>query len=417
MTEILAFLILTFGIINLLRLSIMLIGSDLYSLKAHRNRKKKSRKYEPTFSVVIPAYNESATITRALYSVVANNYPKNKLQIIVVDDGSKDKTYQIANKFKKTNKLSNLMVIKQKNSGKASALNNAIKNYAKGELVMCLDADSSIEQNAVKNAAKYFIDKRVVGLSANIKIIKTGTLLNLIQQFEYLISYQMKRSQTYFNMEYIIGGIGSTFRKNVLEKVNYYDTNTITEDIDLTMKIIRLGNKKNRVIYGADVIAFTESVISIKGLIRQRYRWKYGRCQTFLKNKNMFFNFNKKHSKALTFFYLPLAIYGDFAFMIEPLLTGFILYVILVYGDLTTFLSAFLVITGYISLNIFAEDTLAIKDKFKLTLVAPTMYFYFFILSFVEYVALMKAIINLRNLGKSIKQSNHTWVPVARSGA
>ena len=226
----------------------------------------------------------------------------------------------------------------------------------------------------------------------------------------------MKRSQTFFNMEYIIGGIGSTFRKSVLEKVDFYDSNTMTEDIDLTMKIISLGNKKYRAIYGSDVISYTESVTDIRGLIRQRYRWKYGRCQTFLKNWKMFFNLNKKHTKTLTLFYLPLAMYGDLAFLVEPLLTGFIFYIILRYGDLTTLISAFLVVSSYIILNILAEDTISKKDKVKLIFVAPTMYFYFFVLSFVEYIALIKALLNLKNLKSSIKQDVHTWVPVARRG-
>jgi cellulose synthase/poly-beta-1,6-N-acetylglucosamine synthase-like glycosyltransferase len=416
MEKIIATLIIFFGLINLIRISIMLVGSDLYSLKQHKNNKKRTKNYEPKFSVIIPAYNESKTILRTISSVVASNYPKNKLQIIVIDDGSKDKTFSIANQYKQTNKISNLVVIRQKNTGKANALNNAIKNYATGELIMCLDADSCVDPSAIKNATKYFKNKNVAGLSSNVRIIQTGTLLNLIQQFEYLICYQMKRAQTYFNMEYIIGGIGSTFRKSILEEVNFYDTNTVTEDIDLTMKIISRGNKKYKAIYGSDVIAFTESVIDIRGLIKQRYRWKYGRCQTFLKNRNMFFSLDKKYSKSLTLFYLPYALFGDLAFIIEPILTGFIFYVVIRYGDLTTLVSAFLLISSYIILNILAEDTIKIKDKIKLLLISPTMYFYFFILSFVEYIALIKAIINLKNLSSSIKQSNHTWVPVTRSG-
>ena len=225
----------------------------------------------------------------------------------------------------------------------------------------------------------------------------------------------MKRAHTAMNIEYIIGGIGSTFRRSVMEKINYYDTDTMTEDIDITMKIISNGNKKYKAIYGADVIAYTEACLSISALLRQRYRWKYGRCQTFFKNKNMFFNGDKNHSKLLTYFYLPFAIYGDFAFIFEPLLLAYILFLALSYHDLITLFSAFFVVTSYISFNILAEDTLRIKDRIKLLSLAPTMYIFFYILSFVEYVALIRSIINLKDLSKSLEKGVSYWKPVKRA--
>lgn len=416
MIQLLSYLILIFGVVNLFRMCFLMIGSDFYSLKKHIQDKKRKKKIYPKFSVIVPAYNEEKTVVRSLESIIKSDYPKNKLQAIVVDDGSKDNTSKLIRSYIKKNKIKNAILVRQKNSGKANALNNAIKNFAKGELIMCLDSDSYLDKHALVNISQYFKDKSVDTVSCNVKIIPHDGLFNLIQRFEYLVCYQMKRAQTFYNIEYIIGGIGSTFRKSVLQKVNFYDTNTVTEDIDLTMKILRLGNKKHKAIYASDAIAYTESVLDIKGLIKQRFRWKWGRSQTFLKNRNMFFNSSKKFSKGLTLFYLPFAIFCDIAFFFEPIILIFLLYLVFAFGDFVTIFSAFLVIVIYLSLNIIAEDTISTKEKMMLLLIAPSMYIYFYVLSFAEYVALIKAILNLGKLKESLGQNDNSWTHVERLG-
>jgi cellulose synthase/poly-beta-1,6-N-acetylglucosamine synthase-like glycosyltransferase len=445
--EYLAYLIIFFGSVNLIRMTMFLVGSDLYGLLVHwykrrftteTNLRRKdlvkkmlgllerfgfweitemtpdTAPYLPTFSVVIPANNEERTIIACVESVVKSDYPSDKLEIVVVVNGSTDKTAELVARYKEANKVGNLKLVVQANAGKSIALNNGIVNHTSGELVMCLDADSYLTPEAIRQTVKYFQDKKVASVAANVKIVDRGTLLNLIQRFEYLICYQMKRAQTLFNIEYIIGGIGSTFRRSVLARVGYYDTNTVTEDIDLTMKILQLGNRNVRVIYGADVVVHTESVMSLSGLIRQRYRWKWGRCQTFLKNRNMFFSGSSRFTKGLTWFYLPYAIFGDFAFLLEPLIIGYILYIIVRYGDTVTLTGAFLVITSYIFLNVAADDSTTLGDKVKLMIITPAMYFYFYILSFVEYVALIKSLINIKNLQSSIDAGRIGWDHVER---
>lgn len=411
-------LILIFGTVNVVRMVMFLVGSDLYNLRQAFSKKADSenqkKKPLPSFSIIIPVYNEENTLKRCLDSVSALDYPADRLQIIVVDDGSTDGSVSLVNSY--NDKLSRkIIIVCQKNAGKAHALNNGMKNYATGELVMCLDADSALNQKALANAASYFEDLRVVALSSNVKIRKTGKFLNLVQAFEYMVCYQMKRAQTVFNIEYIIGGIGSIFRSSALRQVDYYDTDTITEDIDLTLKLLRPGNKANRVIYGADVIAYTESVLDIAGLIRQRYRWKYGRCQTFLKNARLFFSGDKRHNRFLTCFYLPYAIFSDLAFFFEPFMVAYICYVIIRYFDFVTFASAFLVIVVYIVLNILKEETIKGQDKARYSLMAAGMYFFFYILSFVEYVALIKTYCRIKKIAQSIGENKCGWEHVARA--
>lgn len=409
------YLVVLLSLINLIRMGVFLIGSDVYGLKQTLRKKRQENRepYTPTFSVVIPAHNEERTIANTLTSVVNSVYPKEKFQIIVVDDGSTDTTVSIIKDLQKQNLFSGVRLVQQKNAGKAHALNNAMRKFATGEIIMCLDADSSVLPYSMQNAAMYFSDERVVALSANVKIRPTRSLLNLIQQYEYLVCYQMKRAHTFFNIEYIIGGIGSTFRRSALEKVKYYDTDTITEDIDLTFKLLRDGNKDNRVVYGADVIAYTESVLNIRDLIKQRFRWKHGRSQTFLKNLDLFFSRSRRHNPFLTWIYLPYALLSDLTFFLEPFIIGFILYIVIVYADWATLLSAFLVVGSYLVLNVIAEDTIPWKKRLQMALVAPSMYFLFYILSFVEYVALIKSYVRIGELLRG-ESSSCSWDHVAR---
>lgn len=409
----LALLVIALGVMNLVRVAVFMVGSDIYSLRQHRNAKRPRLGALPTLAVIIPAHNEESTIIRCVESVVQARYPKRRLQVIVADDGSTDRTAQLVERYIRTHALDFLAVLSLPKGGKARALNAALQK-TKSTLVMCLDSDSYLQPDALVNAARYFRDQRVVALAANVKVIDDGSLLSLIQQFEYIICYQMKRAQTVFNVEYIIGGIGSTFRRSMLEKVGFYDTNTVTEDIDLTMKMIAQGNKEHRVIYGSDVVVHTESVTSIGGLIRQRFRWKYGRSQTFWKNRQLFFNSERKYSRLLTWAYLPFAIFSDLTFLLEPIVVGFLLFITVWLRDPWTLLTALAVISAYIAFNILAEDTISWRRKLKLLPLAPTMYVFFYVLSFVEYVALLGGIMKLPTLRQNLNQNICDWEHVAR---
>ena len=412
---VIALLVVSLGILNLLRMSFFMIGSDIYGLLKLLQKRGESN-FQPSVSVVIPAFNEEKSIIACVNSVLRSNYPKNKMEIIVVNDGSTDNTAKILKEFKLKNAFKNLRIIIQTNSGKAHALNNGIKNYAKGELIMCLDGDSMLTKEAIKNAVRHFEQKNVMALASNLKIKKDKGFINLIQRFEYAISYQMKKAQTVFNIEYIIGGVGSVFRRRILEKVYFYDTNTVTEDIDLTLKILRNGNKNFRVIYGSDVVTYTQGALTIKDLVKQRYRWKWGRYQTFFKNKDLFFSLDRKFSKGLSWFYLPYAIFSDITFFLEPILVTYVWWVILHLGDANSLITMVAIITFYLVLNIISEETFSIMEKVELVVLAPLMYFLFYVLSMVEYVALIKSWVNMPKLRKSLLNQRQNWQPIARSG-
>src|SRR5579884_1576561 len=149
---------------------------------------------------------------------------------------------------------------------------------------MCLDADSILHPSAIERAVSYFSDPKIIGVAANVRVIGNRTTLGKLQQFEHMIGYRSKKFYSLSNCEFIVGGVASTYRKSVLKKVKFYDDDTLTEDIGLSLKLIaKEGNRRRRVTYAADVVALTEGVSSFNDLLKQRYRWKMGNLQNLYK--------------------------------------------------------------------------------------------------------------------------------------
>jgi poly-beta-1,6-N-acetyl-D-glucosamine synthase len=356
-------------------------------------------------------------IERTLDCLIKLDYAP--LQIILADDGSTDDTVNRIYAYKRAHDLGDVLQVftQHPNGGKAHVLNQAIRAMATGELVMCLDGDSVLAPDAVTKAVAHFRDPRIVASSSNVNILPNGRLLGLVQRYEYLICHQMKKAHNAFNVEYIIGGIGSMFRRSVLDEVGSYDTNTMTEDIDLTLKIIaRKGSRDRSIAFAHDSVAYTEAVPSFRSLVRQRYRWKYGRLQTFYKNYRLFFSRDEKHSRVLSWFFLPFALWQEVVYLIEPVIVTVVVAITIYYRSPWTLLFAMIIVSGYVIFNILGTVHLSRRDKALLSLMAPLMYVFLYILSVVEYIALLHAIVRLPRLRKSISGEQVTWASPERTG-
>ena len=411
----LSYCVLVLGLVSLVRLAIFMVGADLYDIRKTARVSRAKTTFRPFVSVIIPAHNEEVCIIRTVESVLANDYARKR--IVVVDDGSTDTTYSRLQRFKKRNNLSQLTIVRQKNGGKATAINNAFKNHTRGSgLVMVLDADSILDRFAISRMVKHFRDKDVVAAAANVKVIDSLQLLTIAQRLEYVVSHRMKRALTVFNMEYIIGGVGSTFRKSMVRTCNYYDTDTMTEDIDFTLKIIsKKGNKKHRVIFASDVIAHTEGVVSLKSLIRQRFRWKYGRMQSFIKNRRLFFSRDAKYTRQLSWAYLPFVVLSEVFLLLEPLFLGFVLYTTFVYTGPSGMLTVYCTVAFFNLINILADDTESSDNKIRLVAIIPFAYPLLLVMTFVDFAALIKSMAKLPDLLRRKDQGAH-WQHVERVG-
>ncbi len=410
------YIIAVLSLFNFVRILVMLLGSDLYDIrqivKNHKYAQRK-RAYRPLISVVIPAYNEEMGVIRTVDSVLANDYA-NK-QVIVVDDGSNDKTLAMLRNYQRRHPGA-ITVVHQANAGKAAAINRAVSRWARGSLIMVVDADSLLNPDAIRRMVQHFRDRRIIASASNVKVIPSRKMLGVAQRFEYLISYRMKRALTVTNMEYIVGGVGSTFRRSVILKTGLYDTDTMTEDIDLTVKLIReYGNKAYKIHYAADSVAYTEHVLNFKSLIKQRFRWKYGRMQTLLKNQQLFFSGNRKYDKRLTWYQLPYAIVGEFVLLMEPILVGYILIVTVMYSDVSSLASVYVIVSSFVFLMLLGEETETARTKLGLALFLPLTYLLMYVLTAAEFMALIQSLRKRKELLRHDIEHG-SWEHVERSG-
>jgi len=412
-------LFVTIGAINFLHLVMYLVGANLYDIKQLRSQrlsvKAKLRKLrKPLVSVIIPAHNEELTIVRCLDSVRRSTY--RKIEVIVHNDRSTDATARILRDYKKKYKKFNLRVINRRiNVGKGAGVNFAIKRYSKGELIMTLDADCILHAEAVKNAVKYFADERIVGVAANVRIMDSSSILGLLQKFEHLIGYRSKKFYTMTNSEFIVGGVASTYRRTAMEAVNYYDTDTQTEDIGLSMKLVARGNRDTRIIYASDVLAMTEGVQTFEALLIQRYRWKLGMFQNLFKHLNLFGNLDKKYSKTLTMYRIPMAFLSELMLLVQPLILTYVLFLSIQMQTTMLFFGAYVTITLYIMLSIFPDEHSTFKRKLSMTAYAPILYFVFYIMDLVQIISIFRV---LRRPSKIMLKSETggSWISPKRSG-
>ena len=429
------------GFIYTVHLGLYAVGANIHDIMRFAKKQKQSKTKLPLVTVLIAAYNEEKSIEACLQSVWRSKYPR--LEIIVVDDGSKDKTYQIvrdfiakqdtyksvttltsrntrgvlARKWQRTtaSDYRTVRLLRKANGGKSSALNKALHGGVSGDLVMTLDADSIIDKYAIRRAVVYFDDSQVAGVAANVRVLYRQSVLGLLQQFEHLIGYRSKKFYSLTSSEIIVGGVASTYRKSVLQEVGFYDTDTQTEDIGLSMKIAALGNTEHKLVYAADVLAYTQGVHTFRALMKQRYRWKLGNLQNLIKYSHSFRTTNSKHSRMLTFYRVPMAYLGEVLLLMEPLLLGYVLYLSVLLRSPLMFVGSYVVISAYILLTVWFDEHYSAREKWQMTSYAPVMYFFFYMMDLIQFVAVVKCILHPKQMLLKVKTDGR-WVSPERQG-
>jgi len=399
-------------------IGLYLVGANFYDVwqyrRLHRHHTRKQNDYQPLVSVLMSAHNEAKVLARALDSIARSTY-KN-IQIVIMDDASTDATLAIARRYQK--KLSHLdmtVAHMKTNVGKGNALNRGLAEFAKGELVMTIDGDSLLAPTAIERAVSYFVDPTIVGVAANVRVIEEHTVLSVLQTIEHMIGYRSKKFYSVSGCEFVVGGVASTYRMDVLRQVGFYDTDTLTEDIGLSTKIISQGNRKYRVVYGADVAAMTEGVATFKALFKQRYRWKYGSLQNLVKYRWLIGRPSRKFTHSLTLYRLPMAVLSELVILFGPLIWGYVIYVSVAYHDSRLAFGAYLTITSYTMITLWFDEHTRFLDRVRMSLYAPIMYFIFYIMDLVQLAAVVRCAIKIHSLIKQ-KNTGGVWVSPERVG-
>jgi poly-beta-1,6 N-acetyl-D-glucosamine synthase len=233
---------------------------------------------DASVSILVPAYNEAPVIQSAIESLLELDWPS--FEIIVIDDGSTDETYERAMALEGRHGTATVRVVRKANAGKASALNTGL-SVASSPFLLCMDADSRLERNTLRRAMRHFSNPRVGAVAGNVKVINRGTLWTRLQALEYIQGLNLpRRAQGFLRVVNIVPGPIGVFRREVLTQVGGYDTDTFAEDADLTIKVLGAGWQ---IVYEDGAVAWTEAPESVHDLLKQRYRWTRGILQALRK--------------------------------------------------------------------------------------------------------------------------------------
>ncbi|QAY96650.1 polysaccharide deacetylase [Methylovirgula ligni] len=236
----------------------------------------------PQVSVIIPAHNEAAVIAQSVERILSSTYPG--LEVIIIDDGSTDGTSAIVQRDFGHNPAVKLLTVP--NGGKANAINQGLAQ-ARGSIIVALDADTLFEKDTIANLTRWFVDPAVGAVAGNAKV---GNRINTItkwQALEYISAQNLERRAlvTLGCMTVVPGAVGA-WRREALEKLGRFPTNTLAEDQDLTISVQKAGYS---VVFDSEAVAWTEAPDTFQGLIRQRFRWAYGTLQCLWKHRDVTF--------------------------------------------------------------------------------------------------------------------------------
>ncbi len=252
------------------------------------NRKAVDPAKLPPVSIIVPGYNEEVTVIKTIQSLLKTAYPS--FEIIFIDDGSKDKTFELVNNAYGHHPL--VQVLTKPNGGKASALNFGI-SHAQYDFVVCIDADTQLKDDAVHHLMTFFTDKEIGAVAGTVKVGNENNMITRWQSIEYITSQNMdRRAFDLINSITVVPGAIGAFRKSAIFSAGGFTYDTLAEDCDLTMRILKQGY----IVKNSDeAIAYTEAPETLNGLLKQRFRWSFGVMQSFWKNKDALFNKKYKY--------------------------------------------------------------------------------------------------------------------------
>jgi cellulose synthase/poly-beta-1,6-N-acetylglucosamine synthase-like glycosyltransferase/peptidoglycan/xylan/chitin deacetylase (PgdA/CDA1 family)/spore germination protein YaaH len=275
---------------------LLIIGLFAVIDRLRRRRNFAAADYAPRVAVLIPAYNEEKVIVRTIRSVMMSNYQN--IRVIVIDDGSSDKTVQVSrDAYPNEIASGKLIVLTKPNGGKADALNFAL-NQTDEEIYIGIDADGVIARDAIANLVPHFANPAIGAVAGNAKVGNRVNLWTRWQALEYITSQNFeRRALDLFNVVMVVPGAIGAWRTAAVKTGGCYHTNTVAEDADLTMNLLEQGYE---VVYEDRALAFTEAPVDMNGLMRQRFRWSFGILQAIFKHRGAI-----AKRKAMGLFALP----------------------------------------------------------------------------------------------------------------
>ena len=353
----------------------------------------------PFVSIIVPAYNEEEVIAASLSSLLELRYPY--YEIIAVDDGSTDATYEKMREFEGNHYGVRVQVFRKENTGKAEALNYGIRR-SHAPIVVCMDSDSRLTPDALRYAVRHFDDPSVGGVAGNVKVINRHNIWTKLQALEYIEGLNIvRKAQAFFRSVNVIPGPIGIFRRAAVEGTGGYDNDTFAEDFDLTVKILADEWKVN---YEPKAVAYTEAPEELLDIIKQRYRWSRGILQALRKQKHLLTRTSGSVTTPLSLWYMI------FEGLVWPAMNifanVFFVYVALLYG-MTKLLVLWWLLLTLLDLLIAVHAILMEKEQMSLALYSVLYrFFYILIIDVCKVFATLEELVGL----------DMSWGKLARKG-
>ncbi|MFZ2167887.1 MAG: glycosyltransferase [Minisyncoccia bacterium] len=271
----------------------------LLSKPARSARARQPGGEEPTVAIIVPCWNESTTVAATCESLLALDYPKEKLEIILVDDGSTDATPEVMARFADHPQV---RTIRKENGGKHTALNVGIAS-TEAEFIGCLDADSFVDPAALKEIIPCFAEPNVAAVTAAMSIHEPSNLLQHMQNAEYTFGITIRHTLASINGLYVTPGPFSFYRHSLLKELGEFRHAHQTEDMEMALRIQRAGYEIEN---APRARVYTKSPDTVVGLIKQRTRWTAGFIRNVLGEYRELI-WSRKHG-VLGMLILPLAV-------------------------------------------------------------------------------------------------------------
>ncbi len=249
----------------------------LFLAVTHRRAPPIHSHEQPKVAFVVPAYNEEKSVAACVQRLLATTYPS--FEVIVVDDGSQDDTFDEVQKLTTDRRV---RLFAQLNHGKWGALNTAIRN-TDAEILVCIDADTQVRPDALSHLVKHFANPRVGAVAGKVVVGNRVNLLTRLQALEYITAQNFeRRAHDRLNSMLVVPGALGAWRRSALVKAGMYSADTVTEDADITVAVGRAGY---RITYEDQAVAYTEAPETVRMLLSQRLRWSFGMFQTAWKHR------------------------------------------------------------------------------------------------------------------------------------
>ena len=276
--------------------ALVLVRTLVVIYLAYRFRSSPQVDFAEPVSVVIAAYNEGKVIHATLQSLLKTDY-QGELEVVVIDDGSRDDTAVEVEKVAAAD--GRVRLIRQQNCGKARALQRGIA-AATNEFIVFIDADTHCQRQTLPRLLAPFMDKGIGGVSGHAKVGNLRSFIARCQSLEYTVGFNLdRRAYTRWNCITVLPGAISAIRKQAIDRAGGLSLDTLAEDTDLTLS---LHKQRLRSVYIPGAVAWTEAPETVRTLSRQRFRWAYGTLQCLWKHRDMVFNWRYR---ALGWFSLP----------------------------------------------------------------------------------------------------------------